>query len=182
MEKQEYRSYFKTIRSQLSNTDWSQGVCRDFSDLYHEKNGVIGLYHPFGSELSPQPLVQGVGAALALPRMVAGQVGVMHFHQWDGMTETLEQESMSGLMQPRKDTRIVVPSLLLVPLLACDLHGNRLGYGGGYYDRYLEKKPGCIAVGVGFDEQLYDGTLPAQPHDHRLDAFVSPTQLIRFRS
>ena len=82
---------------------------------------------------------------------------------------------MWGIREPAPDAAIVDPDILLVPLLAFDAAGWRLGYGGGYYDRTLQRlralKP-VTAIGLAFDEQR----VPAVPHgpfDQRLDWIVT---------
>jgi len=70
--------------------------------------------------------------------------------------------------------------LILLPMLACDIHGYRLGQGGGYYDTSLGYyAPNAIKCGVGFDLQLIDA-VPHELHDHKLDYFGSELQLLEF--
>jgi len=60
-----------------------------------------------------------------------------------------------------------------------DKNGNRIGYGAGHYDRYIascDTKP--YLIGVCFDEQIYDGDIPAEPHDIPLDLIVTPKRVI----
>ena len=79
------------------------------------------------------------------------------------------------------DTEIkVIPNIILVPLVGFDLCKNRLGYGGGYYDRtieYLEKKNEVLKIGVAFDEQEIV-KIPNEKYDKRLDIIATPTRLI----
>jgi 5-formyltetrahydrofolate cyclo-ligase len=67
---------------------------------------------------------------------------------------------------------VAVPDVVLVPFLAFDRAGHRLGYGGGYYDRTLAALPGVPAIGVGFSALEVD-SLPAGPHDIALDAVIT---------
>ncbi len=69
--------------------------------------------------------------------------------------------------------------LLLAPGLAFDLQGYRLGYGGGYYDRYLSSHPPRHAAGLAFETQIIE-TLPRDEHDQRLDYLISEKRLISF--
>lgn len=77
--------------------------------------------------------------------------------------------------------RVVNPldiDLILVPGLAFDRHGNRLGQGGGYYDRYLPSlRKDCLVVGIAFDEQIVD-EVPCGPNDCKVDYIVTPTRII----
>lgn len=66
-----------------------------------------------------------------------------------------------------------VPDLIVVPGIAFCSDGRRLGQGGGWYDRFLSQvRPGCVTVGVCFDELLVD-ELPIEPHDVRVDVIVT---------
>jgi 5-formyltetrahydrofolate cyclo-ligase len=71
------------------------------------------------------------------------------------------------------------PDLLLVPLLAFDGRGHRLGYGGGFYDRTLALL-GVPAIGIAYAGQEVS-SLPAEPHDRRLTAILTEQGLRRFR-
>jgi len=70
----------------------------------------------------------------------------------------------------------VTPHLAFVPLLAFTARGDRLGQGGGHYDRWLAANPEMLAVGLAWDSQLVD-SLPIEAHDRPLSAVVTPTRL-----
>jgi 5-formyltetrahydrofolate cyclo-ligase len=78
----------------------------------------------------------------------------------------------------RPDGVVVTPAVLLVPLLAFDRAGHRLGYGGGYYDRTLAALPGARAIGCAFAEQQVDA-VPIGPYDRALAAIVTDRGIIR---
>jgi 5-formyltetrahydrofolate cyclo-ligase len=82
-----------------------------------------------------------------------------------------------GIAEPKADKAAVDPDVLLVPLLAFDRGGWRIGYGGGYYDRTLRtlraKKP-IVAVGLAYDEQLIEA-VPHLEYDERLDWVLTPS-------
>ena len=77
---------------------------------------------------------------------------------------------------------ILIPEILIVPLVAFDAHGGRLGYGGGFYDRTLEglraKRP-TLAIGFAFDAQQADD-LPLEPTDQPLDMVVTESRVLTF--
>jgi 5-formyltetrahydrofolate cyclo-ligase len=79
----------------------------------------------------------------------------------------------------RPEGEVGVPDLLFVPLLAFDRAGNRLGYGGGYYDRTLAALPGRIAIGFGYAAQEVD-RLPVEAHDRKLHAIATERGIITF--
>ena len=140
---------------------------------------VVGGYHPLGSEISPLPAMEearAVGAIAAFPcfpnpakpfRFIAG--------------DPLEPGPF-GIMQPAKRHPRVQPDLVLVPLIAIDGEGTRLGRGKGHYDRALVrlKKNGARLVGVGWAMQRLTEAIPADAWDVPLDGFASPEGLELF--
>jgi 5-formyltetrahydrofolate cyclo-ligase len=86
-----------------------------------------------------------------------------------------------GILEPPANSPVVPLNqldLVLVPGVAFDLHGRRLGRGYGYYDRLLDKVCG-IKCGVAFDQQI-KAELPEEPHDARLDCILTPTRWLSF--
>jgi 5-formyltetrahydrofolate cyclo-ligase len=85
-----------------------------------------------------------------------------------------------GLSEPAAGGPEAIPSVVLVPLLAFDSKGNRLGYGAGYYDaalRDLRQRGPVIAIGLGFDEQQFPA-IPQEPQDEPLDMILTPSRII----
>ena len=82
-----------------------------------------------------------------------------------------------GIAEPKADKAELEPDILLVPLLAFDRHGNRLGYGAGYYDRTLATLPGRFRLGVAYAAQELD-EVPAGHYDARLDAVATECGVI----
>lgn len=86
----------------------------------------------------------------------------------------------SGLSEPAVCHPEIIPAVLLVPLLAFDSKGSRLGYGAGYYDaalRDLRLRGPVIAIGLGFDEQQFP-EIPQEPQDAPLDMILTPSRTI----
>lgn len=134
----------------------------------------VGGYWPVGSEADPRVLMAALaktGAVIALPRMMTRR-GPARFLQWPAGT-TLSPDAF-GVPSPPAGAPEVAPRLLLVPLLAFDRKGGRLGQGGGHYDRILSvlKPQGVLAVGLAFAAQEV-AEVPAGPHDQRLDWIVT---------
>jgi 5-formyltetrahydrofolate cyclo-ligase len=162
------------------------GVIPRFIDALKPQAGqAVGLYRAKGTEFNPALLytaLQTMGCLCALPVM-APQSRILRFALWrDG--EPLEQGPF-GIDQPPDTPRTVWinPSLLVLPLLAYDRQGNRLGYGGGYYDATLHalRLPGPVtAAGLAHDGQEAPEALPAEPHDIPLDWLFTPLQTLHF--
>ena len=138
---------------------------------------VVSGFAAIRDEINPADLLAWLheeGARLALPVM-QGKGKPLLLRAWspgDAM-----QPAAWGIAEPLDDKPALEPDIILVPLLAFDLLGNRLGYGGGYYDRTLAywraKKP-VIAVGLAYDEQKFD-VVPSDSYDQRLDWVLTPS-------
>jgi len=141
---------------------------------------VVGGYCPMRTEISPLPAMEearAVGAIAAFP-CFADPAKPFRFLAGDPL-----EPGPFGLMQPAKRHPIVDPGLVLVPLVAVDSRGTRLGRGKGHYDRALArlKKNGARLFGIGWAMQRLADTIPADPWDVPLDAFASPEGLEWFR-
>ena len=147
-----------------------------FAHVPLRARSLIAGYFPIGSEADPSALLEQAfefGHACALPK-VALEGAPLNFVAWRP-GEALGPGPF-GTREPPGDPLFHVPNIVLVPLLAFDAGGHRLGYGGGYYDRTLALMRGgeakFLAVGLAFAGQEVDA-LPADPHDQRLDWIVT---------
>jgi 5-formyltetrahydrofolate cyclo-ligase len=140
---------------------------------------IVGLYYPQTYEAPTLAYARWLhenGFAVALPRF-ADQGSPMRFHAWsDPYDDELLEPGPFGVLQPASDAAVVTPKVLLMPLLAFTAQGDRLGQGGGHYDRWLQAHPATLAIGLAWDTQLAE-SLPAEPHDHPLAMVVTPTRL-----
>lgn len=97
--------------------------------------------------------------------------------------QTLIQENEWGIPEPLGGIRVAEEELdlIFIPLLVCDRHGYRVGYGKGYYDRFLAKcRPDALKIGISMFE-LVDKITDIDPYDIALDACLTPTQSIWFQ-
>ena len=139
---------------------------------------VVSGYWPIQGELDPLPLMQRlqeIGCMCALP-VVVGPQKPLKFCSWR-LGENLIGGPF-GTKEPEPATPEVVPSILIVPLLAFDARGYRLGYGGGFYDRTLRmlrrRAQMCTAIGFAFSGQEVQ-EVPVTATDEPLDWVVSET-------
>ena len=134
---------------------------------------VVGGYAPFASEISPLLAIEearSVGAIVAFPAF-DHPAEPFRFLAGDPIAS-----GPFGMSQPRPTAPPVEPDLILVPLVAVDSQGTRLGRGKGHYDRVLRpfRKSGARLIGVGWPLQRIDDVIPCDPWDVPLDAFASP--------
>ncbi len=145
---------------------------------------VLSGFMPMKSEINPVPLLRklaGAGAKLALP-VVPGRGQPLTMRAWT-MGEPLAA-GVWGIREPKPEAPQVDPDIVLVPLLAFDRSGHRIGYGGGYFDltiHALRKKKTIVAVGIAFAAQEIPA-VPATPRDARLDLVLTEREVIDCRA
>ena len=132
---------------------------------------VVSGFYPYKSELDLRPLLarlSGQGWTTCLP-IVLGAGRPLVFRAWTPGEAT--EPGAWDIPVPLATARSVEPDVMLVPLLAFDRQGYRLGYGGGFYDRTIEKfrkSRALLTVGVAFAAQEVDAVVRG-PHDQPLD-------------
>jgi 5-formyltetrahydrofolate cyclo-ligase len=140
---------------------------------------VVAGYWPVRTELDPRPLMtwlRGRGHPLALP-VVAGRGRPLVFRPWRPGEELVPGEL--GIDTPPAAAGKCEPEILLVPLLAFDSSGHRLGHGAGYYDITIAAyRARVLAVGLAYAGQEVDA-VPREPHDERLDWVVTEEMALR---
>ena len=156
---------------------------RVLSGLTISEGSVVSAYWPMREELDPRPLMLALaarGLRLCLPAVVANG-RPLSFRAWVP-GDTLV-EARFGTQVPRETAEVLTPDVLLVPLLAFDRQGYRLGYGGGFYDRTLAALRGdrtVLAVGIAYAGQEV-AAVPVEATDQQLDALVTERYLLAFR-
>jgi len=143
------------------------------------KGAIIAGYMPIRTEISPLNAMAALsqGNTLCVP-VVQGAGLPLEFHRWSPEAEMIP--GAFGASVP-KSAEVVTPDIVIVPLVAFDLSRGRLGYGGGFYDRTLEKLRATNAelrvVGFAYDAQQVP-SVPIEPTDQPLDALITPTRCL----
>jgi 5-formyltetrahydrofolate cyclo-ligase len=141
---------------------------------------IVSGFMPLKSEINPLPLMRKLadaGVQLALP-VVASRGQPLIMRAWSVGDELTA--GVWGIREPTPEAPAVEPDILLVPLLAFDRRGNRIGYGAGYYDMTITAlrawKP-VVAAGIAYAAQEVD-TVPITPRDARLDLVLTEREVI----
>ena len=144
------------------------------------RSRITGGYAPLPTEISPLPALE---AAAARGTMIAFPAFSDHQSEFRFLAGEPDETGPWAVMQPALDAPHVFPDLVLVPLVAIDGKGTRLGQGKGHYDRVSPelRSRGALLIGVGWAVQRLDQEIPADPWDLPLDGFASPDGLEMFR-
>ena len=183
----------RRIRAQRDalSSEWREAASAAILQRLHtvpavELGACVLSYCPFGAEVAIGPLnraILGRGGTLLLPRVdpASRLLGIFRVRDLDrdlvpGTWGIPEPDP--GRCAPVPDP---APDWILVPGLAFDRAGRRLGYGAGYYDRLLARLPGVPRIAVAFSIQLVD-QIPVDAHDLPVDILVTETQLTQLGS
>lgn len=183
MNKQALRLKCKEIRKHISNKEskLDKLYARILNDTKYLNSKCIALFVGFNDEIETEELIKIMLAdnkCICLP-FIGGKT--MTFHKINSLDELIKNNM--GIKEPPKTNELIEADeidLMFVPGLCFDYQGYRIGYGGGYYDRYL-KDNDIYTIGIGYHEQyLADELIEKDIYDIRLKAFISDEIYIIF--
>ncbi len=180
--KQELRRYMLNLRDSLSKEEMVR-VSRIIQEKVLESDEfnssyIVGLYSPIGSEVDTSTLAKRVIEScrvLAYPRIEDKYTMVFARVRDPTMDLTLGRY---GILEPSDSCEMVKPDLIIVPGLVWDERGYRIGYGKGYYDRYLSSNPDAAKIGLAYDFQVLS-SIPHSESDVRVNMIVTEKRSIR---
>jgi 5-formyltetrahydrofolate cyclo-ligase len=139
---------------------------------------TLGLYWPLRCEfnapaaLSEQTALTGVVCALTYAKRKPVE---MHYRRWNGAAPSVRDECN----MLTADGAVVVPDVVLVPCVGYTKSGHRLGYGGGYFDRWLAANPHVTSIGLAWAvSELTEVEFDAQPHDQALSLVMTENGVV----
>lgn len=194
MNKKELRKEILALRNALLHQERCEKSNQIVEKVYDldsfKKSNKLLLYQPMKSEVDITKIfeqAQGCGKDIYVPRVIGEE---MEFYLVDETTEF--ELSAYGIREPKPETtKMFVPSpkdhiFVLMPGVAFDTEGNRIGYGGGYYDKYLQRladgnlHEDICTVAVAYDCQIVElGRIETESHDRKVDYIVTETKDIR---
>jgi 5-formyltetrahydrofolate cyclo-ligase len=138
---------------------------------------IVAAYHPLKDEVSPYPILErlGAGQRAALPWFL-NRDSKMLFREAPAV-----EPSPWAVLQPSGEAEALAPDTVLVPLVAADRRGSRIGHGKGHYDRalaHLREGGPVFTIGLAWEHQILDETLDPDPWDVPLDAIATPAEWI----
>jgi len=183
--KQALRDYARArrrlIHDQAGEAAGEVAAARFLDSIPRNAKSVVALSMPIADEFDTRPLIEKLaagGTPCALPVIVKAGAPLQFraYHPGDVLLP-----GRLGILEPGPEAEAVTPTVFIVPLLAFDREGFRLGYGGGYYDRTLRAARAArsvLAVGLGFAAQEVE-EVPHEPSDEALDWIVTEREIIR---
>ena len=180
MEKPALRKAMAARRARAFESVDQTRAQRHLSDTLADLRGPVSFYWPIRTEIDPRPVMEATcqRTTVCLP-LTHGRTALT-FRSW---TPGAEMEADGFGVPVPVDETPVVPRTLVVPMLAFDAAGHRLGYGAGHYDRTLDHLRGqgpVTAIGFAFEAQKSEDALPTEPTDQPLDAIVTEAAVHRF--
>jgi len=163
--------------------DTDQAAKHFFNAINPQPDQIVAAYWPKDKEFDTYPILEQLmeqGIICALP-VVQKDRKILKFAQWD---ETIDlQKGAFGILEPSIQ-KWITPDIIIVPLLAFDRRGYRLGFGGGYYDATLQNlraQKEITSIGLAYAQQSCLFNLPVEPHDEKLDWVITPQDAHDFR-
>lgn len=156
---------------------WSEEIAHRVCQMEaFQQAETICVFISMPGEVDTRPLIEAARAAgkkTAAPKI---QDGRMEFIQFAGESEL--QKGFYGIYEPTGDQRPQGKTLIVMPGVVFDQTCRRIGYGGGYYDRYLAEHPQLATVAVAFDLQVLD-QIPEEAHDLKPQIVVTEQRIVR---
>ncbi|GGG21308.1 5-formyltetrahydrofolate cyclo-ligase [Paenibacillus abyssi] len=193
VQKQAIRQHMNRLRNGITEehrSEWSRLICNRAAEWLQASGGKnVMLYVAFRSEVDTRPLVEwawqaGLTVIVPLSDPLSRTMTLYELRDWSEL-----RPGAYGILEPDPGKAAVcsedfVPDAVFVPGLSFDTAGGRLGYGGGYYDRFRERllsklgpgRPMPCWIGLAFEAQLAD-RIPREPHDANVDAVMTERTL-----
>ncbi len=181
MIKSKIRKKILDIRKKKNNKNIKFSFLKIFKEIkkYISKKKIVGGYYPVNFEINILEFLEKLeikGVQLCLP--IVKKDNKMDFYSWS--TKNLLKLNKYGIPEPEQIKK-VFPDIILVPLVAFDSRLYRIGYGGGYYDRYIEKlsnKKNLLKIGIAHSCQKIN-RVPTNKYDKKLDIIITEKYVLR---
>lgn len=181
-EKSRLRKLLLNKRKNLSEISRASNSLKVLNKLFsleiYKKSQHIALYHPINSEVDTYNIFQRSmldGKKIYFPKITSS---LIHFYNVQNLEEL--EKGYKGILEPKTQiNRLSKDSLdlILLPGLGFDKLGNRLGYGGGFYDKYLEELPRYKSIALAFDFQILD-YLPTSKWDVKVGRIITESKVV----
>ena len=146
------------------------------------KGEIIAGYYPFQNECNILEILKfySKNNTIVLP-VVLEKNKQMIFRKWDGSNKSLVANPMlkNKILEPNENCQELQPTIVFTPAVAVDIYGNRIGYGGGYYDRTLQNI-NCLKIATIYDFQLFNDKFNVEKNDMKMDYILTEKNFNKF--
>ncbi len=156
----------------------------EYSSTILNSSSIIAGYYPVGSELDILPILKQFSQQslqVALPIIKPFDLS-LKFHPWTPLTKMITSKYASNILEPLDQEMELIPSIVIAPLIACDVFGNRIGSGKAMYDKTITRlrflNPELIYIGICYNSQLLEH-IQTEEHDQKLDVIITETQILK---
>ena len=180
--KKQIRAEVKKYRNESSVEsifENSQKICEQFLDLSeYRKASTIFAYMDCKNEVQTRSIIEQCwndGKSVAVPKVFGEQMKFYQIFSYDDL-----EDGYFGIQEPKHENLneiICEDGLMILPGVAFDEKRHRIGYGGGFYDRYLELHPGMKKIALAFEFQIYD-SVPFEVFDQQPEKIITETRII----
>lgn len=178
--KNDIRRIIRSKKKELSKEYQNKAEKECFEKLIHsmewQQSDTIMTYISYNREMGTHLLINEAfrtGKTVSAPRVEGNE---MNFYVFHGMDELVKSDK--GILEPLpKEGIIPENALMIMPGVAFDLSRNRIGYGGGFYDKYVEKHPHHIRIALAYDFQILESIM-TETHDIRPHKIITETRII----
>lgn len=175
MNKNDLREYYINIRNNIDNKNIKSNIIfnKIINDELFNSSKVIGIYYSLPSEVDTHTLIEyalSIGKVVCLPKIVKDE---MKFYKIDYGTR-LKKSKFGVLEPPSKKVNLILVDdidLLIVPGICFDINRNRIGFGKGYYDKYISNHY-INTIGICFSEQIIDH-IKTDKHDVKVNKLIT---------
>ncbi len=157
--------------------------CTKFLTRSLNSRDKLAGYYPIGSEFNILPLFEQLldKVKILLPVIERSPSAAMKFYPWNFSASMSASKYAKSILEPSIQLEEEIPTIIITPLIACDINGNRIGSGKAIYDRTIAKlrndNPNLLTIGICYDFQLLE-RVPVEEHDQRLDAIFTEVREI----
>lgn len=185
MNKQQLRKKYILIRKEIDNKEIKSKRIQErvIKNSKYKNSDVVAIYVSLKNEVATNLIIINslkANKIVAVP--VISSNGNMDFYKINSLDDLVNINKLN-VKEPISDLRKLINpidiNLFIVPGICFDKNKNRIGYGGGYYDRYLCKSPSSYKIGIAFNEQILDDIIQSEDIDVKLDEIITDKILIK---
>ena len=181
MDKQSLRQHAKSVRNNVNSNEISTLICENIKKTQEFQNSKnIMIYYPFGSEINILALQEDDSKNWILPKVVDDDIEVYFYSKGDILSENQWKIPEPCTENKKTDKKII--DMVILPGLCADKKGFRIGYGLGFYDRFLRNAPNKCVKLIPVVSELFLDEVPKDLWDEPLDIVVTEKEIYKINS